>query len=63
MHNVRAFGAQGDRQASDRQAIQAAIDSCSEEDGVLRNVRCQPAGRDGQIPAVDLHDCQRVSIA
>jgi polygalacturonase len=33
------------------------------EDGVLRNVRRQPVGREGQIPVIDLHDCQRVSVA
>ena len=33
------------------------------EEGVLRNVRRQPVGDAGQMPAVDLHDCQRVSVA
>jgi hypothetical protein len=32
------------------------------EDGVLRNVRRKPVGVDGQMPIVDLHECQRVSV-
>jgi hypothetical protein len=30
------------------------------EDSVLRNIRRRPAGKEGQAPAIALHDCQRV---
>jgi hypothetical protein len=32
------------------------------EDGVLRGVRRQPAGREGQMPVLDLHGCRRVRV-
>jgi polygalacturonase len=36
----------------------AAVCGCELEDGVLRNIRRQPAGEEGQIPAVLLENCR-----
>lgn len=41
----------------------SAVCGCELENGVLRNIRRQPAGKNEQVPAVALHNCRSVTLA